>query len=165
MKTLFLLFLMILFLSSSFAQQASEKTKPVIVAGEGWGAVRLNAKLVDVKAQLGKGRNRSEYDDVYFLDFESKGVQVSFRNTDNKVQAIFFYNGQRLDENFDVFDAGTDKGISWSSSEENVLKAYGKPKQDFGGTDSGGNWRRLVFDGIDFRFENKKMVRIAIPGN
>jgi hypothetical protein len=25
--------------------------------------------------------------------------------------------------------------------------------------------KRLVFEGIDFRFENEKLVRIGIPGN
>ena len=165
MKTIISLFLIILFSSSFLAQQAKDKTKQLVVAGEGWGAVRLNAQLTDVEAVLGKGKNRSKYDDVYFIDFEDKGVQVSFNNTDNKVHAIYFYNHQRLDENFDVFDGETSKGINWSSSEEEVLKAYGKPKQDFGGPNWGGTWRRLVFDGIDFRFENKKMVRIGIPGN
>jgi hypothetical protein len=35
---------------------------------------------------------------------------------------------------------------------------------EFSGTDSGGIRGRLVFAGIDFRFENGKLVRIGIPG-
>jgi len=54
----------------------------------------------------------------------------------------------------------TDKGIDWNSSPEEVIKAYGKPAEDY----SGPGWRRMVFDGIDFRFENGVMVRIGIPG-
>jgi hypothetical protein len=46
-----------------------------------------------------------------------------------------------------------------------VKKAYGQPTAKFSGTDSGGTWKRLVFDGIDFRFENEKMVRIGVPGD
>jgi hypothetical protein len=165
MKTIFSLCLICIFSSFAFAQQAQEKAKPVIVAGEGWGVVRLNAKRADVETALGKGANLYKSREVYFIDFADKGIQVSFNNSNDTVHAIFFYNGQRRSENFSVFDGAADKGINWSSSEEEVLKAYGKPKNDFGGPDWGGSWRRLVFEGIDFRFENKKMVRIGIPGN
>lgn len=153
-------------------RKSSEEDKPVtektkinnkgfVVAGEGWGIVRLNATRTDIENALGKGKLRSKYNDVYFIDFEEIGVQVSFNNSDNRVKAIFFYNHQQLDENLEVFNGETDKGINWSSSEEDILRTYGKPKNDY----SGIGWRRLVFDGIDFRFENKKLVRIGIPGN
>jgi hypothetical protein len=151
--------------SSKQEKPSTEKKKidnnASVVAGEGWGAVRLNAARRDVESILGRGRNRSKYDDVYFIDFEEAGVQISFRNDDHKVEAIFFYNRQLRYENFGVFDGKTDKGISWASSAEEVIKAYGAPKNDY----SGPGWRRLVFNGIDFRFENNKMVRIGIPGN
>jgi hypothetical protein len=46
-----------------------------------------------------------------------------------------------------------------------VKKAYGQPSAEFSGTYEEVAWKRLVFEGIDFRFENGKMVRIGIPGN
>jgi len=51
--------------------------------------------------------------------------------------------------------------VDWKSSPNDVIKAYGKPKEDY----KGEGWRRMVFDGIDFRWENGVMVRIGIPGN
>ena len=54
----------------------------------------------------------------------------------------------------------TDKGIEWNATYKEVKKAYGKPKEDY----HGDSWRRVVFKGIDFRFENDVMVRIGIPG-
>lgn len=147
-----------------FGQSADQKSSP-IVAGKGWGNVAVGARRSEIERVLGKGKNLSKFADVYFLDFEEKGVQVSFTKSDDRAHAIFFYNGQRRDENFRAFDGITDKGITWKSSEEDVLAAYGTPKSDFGGPEPHGTWRRLVFDGIDFRFENHKMVRIGIPGN
>ena len=45
-----------------------------------------------------------------------------------------------------------------------AYRSYGRSIGEFSGADSVGTWERLVFAGIDFRFENGKMVRIGIPG-
>lgn len=78
------------------------------------------------------------------------------------VHGIYFYNGQRDSPEFRVFCGQVDKGINWQSSIEEVKKAYGEPIAEFSGS---GTSKRLVFDGIDFRFENGKLVRIGVPGN
>ena len=168
MKILFSILFLTLFSVFSFAQQAKEKTEPVIVAGKGWGVVSLNAKRKVVEKVLGKGEGRERnkaLEDVYFREYPEKGVQVSYRHKDDKVEAIFFYNKQRRYEQFTTPAIKTDKGISWSSSPEEVIQAYGKPKNDFNDDDRGGTWRRIVFNGIDFRFENNVMVRIGLPGD
>jgi hypothetical protein len=92
-----------------------------------------------------------------------QGIQISYNNSDDTLHNIYFYNQQRRYEHFIPFAGKTDKGIDWKSSPTDVIKAYGKPTGDYGGP--GWGWRRLVFDGIDFRFENGAMVRIGIPGN
>lgn len=152
------------------AKVAPEKTKchedaaqPKIVAGEGWGRIRLGAPLKAVDDFLGEGQVGHRYSGGYFKDYLATGVQVSFENA-NVVHAIFFYNRQQGDEEFRVFCGQTDKGINWQSSAEEVKKAYGQPTADYS-SDPGGSWERLVFAGIDFRFENRKLVRIGIPGN
>jgi hypothetical protein len=139
--------------------------QPKIVAGEGWGPVRIGAASITVDASLGEGQVRSKYSDVYFKDYAPKGVQVSFENTSNTVNAMFFYNGQRGDEQLGIFCGQTDSGINWQSSPEEVKRIYGPPTAEFSGTYAGVTSQRLVFVGIDFRFENGKMVRIGIPGN
>lgn len=139
------------------------ESQPRISAGEGWGSVRLGIDVSIVEASLGIGQAGEKYRDSYFKDFPPKGIQVLFEKA-GKVRAIFFYNGQRDAENFGVFCGQTDKGINWQSSPAEVKKLYGTPVDDFSGKDSGGTWERLVFSGIDFRFENDKMVRIGVPG-
>ncbi len=141
-----------------------DSTRPKIVAAEGWGPVRVGSDLEAVDDSLGKGRVEHRYSDVYLKDYLAKGVQVSYDNATNKVHAIFFYNGQRDSEEFGVFCGQTDRGINWQSTAEQVKKAYGKPTGDYSGGPKG-TWERLVFAGIDFRFENRKLVRIGIPGN
>lgn len=136
-----------------------------IVAGEGWGAVHIGAASQEVHNLLGHGQSGSKCSDTYFKDYAPKGVQVSFENSSNRVHAIYFYNGQRDNEKIGVFCGRTDKGVNWQSSIDEVRNAYGHPTGDYSGSDSGGTWERLVFAGIDFRFENGKLVRIGIPGD
>src|SRR5882672_9199025 len=140
-----------------------DERQPKIVAGEGWGPVRIGAAFKAVDAFLGEGQSGRKYSQVFFKDYAPKGIQVSFENGSGAVHEIYFYNGQRDDPKFRVFCGRVDKGINWQSSVDDVKKAYGPPTAEFSGTDSGGTWKRLVFDGIDFRFENEKMVRIGIP--
>ena len=142
-----------------------DEAQPKIVAAEGWGAVRIGASSTSVDAFLGAGQPSSRYSDTRFEDYAPKGIQVLFENTGNTVHAIYFYNGQRGDDKFGVFCGRTDRGISWHSSAEEVKRAYGGPTAEYSGTDSGGTWQRLVFAGIDFRFENGKLVRIGVPGD
>ena len=88
---------------------------------------------------------------------------IRFAESSHKVNAIFFYNKQRRKEHFATSAGKTSKGIDWNSTEAGVIEAYGQPKEDY----SGGfpiTWRRMIFEGIDFRFENNVMVRIGIPG-
>ena len=106
-----------------------------------------------------------KYSQVFFKDYALKGIQVSFENDSGMVHSIYFFNGQRDSPEFRVFCGQVDKGINWQSSIEEVKKAYGEPIAEFSGSDSGGTWKRLVFDGIDFRFENGKLVSIGVPGN
>jgi hypothetical protein len=139
------------------------ESQPRVVAGEGWGSVRLGSDLTVVQASLGTGQAGEKYSDSYFREFPKKGIEVLFEKA-GIVRAIFFYNGQQDVEGFGRFCGQTDKGIIWQSSPEEVKKLYGQPSDDFSGQDSGGTWERLVFAGIDFRFENGKMVRIGVPG-
>ena len=164
MKIVFSLLLLLFLSVASFAQQTNEQKTNDVVAGKGWGIVSLNAKKKDVEAVLGKGKDRSQYDDVYFIDYPEKGVQISYANKKDTVVTIYFYNKQKRYENFAVPSLKTDKGIDWNSSPDEVIKAYGKPKNNFKG-DAGDDWQRIEYDGIDFRFENGKMVRIGISGN
>jgi hypothetical protein len=142
-----------------------DKAQPEIVAGEGWGPVRIGATSKTIDAFLGDGKSARKFSKVFFRDYVQKGIQVSFENDSGVVHSIYFYNGQRDDPEFRVFCGQVDNGINWQSSVDDVKKAYGQPTSEFSGTDSGGTWKRLIFDGIDFRFENEKMVRIGIPGN
>lgn len=160
MKRHFPLFLLLLICGAAFAQQSGHASEPLIVAGKGWGKVSLGVDRKVVEGVIGEGENRSRYHDVYFIDYPAKGIQTSYNNNDNTLHNVYFYNGQHRYKNFLTFQGKTDKGIDWKSSPKQVTKAYGKPMEDY----KGEGWRRMVFKGIDFRFENGVMVRIGIPG-
>src|SRR5260370_3946134 len=150
------------------AVQAScreDEAQPTILAGEGWGPVRLRAASKTVDAFLGDGQKGSRDSSSYFKEYPRKGIQVLFENTNNTVNAIYFYNGQRDSGRFDVFCGPTNTGLNCQSSLDEWKKAYGRPTAEFSGANAGDTWQRLVFEGIDFRFENGKLVRIGIPGH
>ena len=98
----------------------------------------------------------------YLLNYASKGLQFSFLRSDDKVQAIIFYNKARRFEQFASFKGKTSVGIDWNSPVDQVIKTYGKPIDDISGKNSGGTYRRLVFKGIDFLYEDGRMVRISL---
>ena len=160
MKIALVILLLALVPLIEIAQQSRTEPEPAIVAGKGWGEVAMGNKRTVVESVLGSGVQRSNYDDDYFYDYPEKGIQVSYLNKDDTVDAIFFYNKQHRYEHFATASVKTDNGIDWNSSAGDVVRAYGKPAEDY----SGLGWRRIVFDGIDFRFENGVMVRIGIPG-
>lgn len=142
-----------------------DTAQPKIVAGEGWGPVRIGAAYKAVDAFLGEGQSRRGYSKVFYKDYPLKGIQVAFENSGRIVHNIYFYNGQRDMQQFSVFCGQVDRGINWQSSIDDVKGVFGQPDEEFSGFYLGETWKRLVFDGIDFRFENEKMVRIGIPGD
>ena len=160
MKIVALLVVVMGVCSGAFGLQADNTSEQFLVAGKGWGKVSVGTDRKSVESVTGDGENRRNFDDVYFIDYPKRGIQISYNNTDNRVHAIFFYNRQLRYEHFAPFQGKTDKGIDWKSSPTDVIKAYGEPNGDY----EGSGWRRLAFDGIDFRFENGTMVRIGIPG-
>ncbi|CAK6694720.1 hypothetical protein BBFGKLBO_01700 [Synechococcus sp. CBW1107] len=133
-----------------------------IVAGEGWGQVRRGVSQSDVEAALGAPDNVREFDDAVFHDYSSHGIQVNYKKRNMHVDAIFFFNNQSVSPGFEPFDGGTDKGITWISTEEDVLAAYGAPVNDYKGDEGGVKVRRMAYSAIDFMFEDGRLVRIAV---
>lgn len=162
MKILLPVLLLTFFSTSSFAQKANDLTEAIIVADKGWGVVSLGAKRKTIEAALGEGQARSLDNESYSVSYPNKGVRVFYTKQKDEADTIFLYNSMEEYPNFVTPAVKTDKGISWRSSAEDVLKAYGKPKQDFG--DSGGDnaWRRLEYDKTDFLFQSGELKRIGI---
>lgn len=131
--------------------------------------LRRSPKLSPVKAGgrvglgllLAEGRTSRKYAHVCFKDYGLKGIQVSFENDSSRVHNMYFYNQQRDSPEFGVFCGEVDKGINWQSSVEDVKRAYGQPTAEFSGTYLGVISKRLMFEGIDFRFENEKMGLVS----
>jgi len=139
---------------------SKDEAETKIVEGLGWGAVHVGESLKAVQVALGKGTPGDEFLDVHFVEYRARGIEISFDRPDDKVHAIYFYNHQQGSEQFSMFCGQADKGINWNSTVDDVRNAYGHPVEDFLQGTSG----RLQFAGIDFRFENGKLVRIGVPG-
>lgn len=150
----------------SQTKPASQKTKRGPKSGititPGQGVFRHGIRRKDIEAVVGEGDVDSSFDDVYFVEYPAAGVQVSYQKRKHTVHVIFLYNNASRYEKFIVPKVLTDKGISWDSTDEDVLIAYGKPLKDYG--DESKSWRRLEYPGIDFLFGGGKLGRIGILG-
>ncbi len=141
---------------------SKREPKSGIVITPGQDVFSVGTKKAALEAVIGDGESGSKYKDVYFAEYPKAGVEVSYENVTDRVHVIFLYNGQTRYENFITPTVKTDKGIGWSSSADDILKAYGKPLKDF--DDASKSWRRLEYPGIDFLFQGGKLGRIGILG-
>lgn len=99
---------------------------------------------------------------VVFYDYLDEGVQASFIKSEMTVNALFFFGGRGDHADFSQFAAGTEKGITWASSPDDVLSAYGSPINDYKSDDGGHEWRRLAYSDLSFRFPNGQLETIAV---
>jgi len=145
---------------------AKERSKRTPMSGitivPGHGVFRYGAKRKDLEAVIGEGDSSNKYDDVYFVEYPAAGVQVSYDNGKDTVHVIFLYNNAPRNGGFVVPKVLTDKGISWNVTDNDILKAYGKPLKDF--SDDSKSWRRLEYTGIDFLFQGGHLGRIGVLG-
>ncbi|MCG8208470.1 hypothetical protein [Tenacibaculum finnmarkense] len=107
---------------------------------------------------LDRGKVRSRYSDIYFIDYESKGIQISYKKKEKTAYTIYFYNKDKDYTHFETFDLKTLEGVNWISSREDILEAYGKPKNDYIFEDG----CRIVYDKFDFRIINGTLRRIGL---
>ncbi len=140
------------------------KRRPLsgITITPGQGIFKYGTKRVDLEAVVGEGDAESPYEDVYFVEYPAAGVQASYDNGKDTVHVIFLYNNAPHYPGFAIPEVRTEKGISWTSTGEDILKAYGKPLKDF--SDDSKTWRRLEYPGIDFLFQGGQLERIGILG-
>ena len=89
-KRVLALFLVVLIGGAALAHQSENTSEPLIVAGKGWGKVSLGVDRKTVESVIGEGEKRSEFDDVYFVDYPSKGIQISYNNGDNTLHNVYF---------------------------------------------------------------------------
>ncbi|MDP2182041.1 MAG: hypothetical protein Q8K99_05655 [Actinomycetota bacterium] len=150
------------------ASSPLEENADAVVTLEGWGTVRIGASETDVQAVLGDADSQEEFPAmdgepaVVFYSFLDEGVQVSFVKPEMTANALFFHSGEGDHSDYSQFDAGTDKGIAWDSTSEDVVKVYGNPVNDYRSDDGGLKWRRLVYPEISFRFQDERLETIAL---
>ncbi len=140
----------------------SDLEKLPIIRGNGWGGVVLGATRENVEIFLSEtGINKSTYESRYFLEYPKYGILIQY-NLADKVNAIFFYNKDNGYEHMNGFPIKTKENIDWNSSPFEVKEAYGQPYDAFQGIEDNIMWQRLVYNGADFRFLDRKLVRISI---
>lgn len=141
-----------------------------IIKGKGWGRIIIGTTKNEVEEfLLDKGSVKAKYDDVYFVDYKNYGLQINYF-LDDTVNVIFLYNNELGHEYMDEMPLKTDKNIDWNSTLAQIKGAYGEPIKYYSGkelylpdqTITEGSWERLIYNGIDFKFENNKLVRISV---
>ncbi len=158
-------FTMLLLTACSAGGPRQENAK---VSTVGWGRVRIGASQSEVEAVLGSSVAQQDFPAmngepaVVFHDYLDKGVQVSYTKPDMTVNALFFYSGEGEHSKYTQFAGEADRGITWTSSPEDVLAAYGAPLNDYKSDDGGRGWRRLAYSDISFRFQDGRLETIGV---
>ena len=141
-----------------------------IIAGKGWGEIKIGTTKNEVEEfLLSKGNVKAKYDEIYFVDYKNYGVQINYF-LDDTVNVIFLYNNMLGYEYLNEMPLKTNKKINWNSTLAQIKEAYGEPIKYYSGkeiwlpdqTKTEGSYERLEYNGINFRFENNKLVRIGI---
>jgi hypothetical protein len=150
--------------SAGNASANPSATDPVakIVAGSGWNQVRLGASASSVQAALGAPDTTRELRTAVFHNYLSRGIEINYAKATMQVDAAFFYSKQADKPEFASFVGSTDRGIGWSSTADDVLACYGAPSNDYKSDDGGVASRRLAYPTISFRFEEGRLVAIAV---
>ena len=125
---------------------------------KGWKVVQLGERQDQIEKELGEGENINSYGEVYFMDYISAGIEISYNTANSRVRAIYFYNKDNNYEHFATFKGKTEEGIGWSATRKDIIDTYGEPIKEF----HGDNWRRIEFEGFDFRFRNGVLSRIGL---
>jgi hypothetical protein len=146
---------------SSTASSTTAIASNPVITDTGWGAVSIGAGVSEVEAVLGAAETEEDIGGTIFRNYLSKGVQINYGEAPLKAVAIFFFNHATDKPDFAPFEGGVDRGISWTSTPEEVLAAYGSPLHDYHG-DDGESWRRLAYPNISFRFESGRLAEIGV---
>lgn len=80
--------------SESYKCNGSE-SETKIAAGSGWGDVQVGANYRSIQAALGKATPSEAFSDVHFVEYRSRGIEISLNRADDKIHAIYFYSHQQ----------------------------------------------------------------------
>lgn len=118
------------------APSPAKPSENAIVAGKGWGKVRLGATKDEIESVLGKPEISSK--DTFnpaesYATFYSKGLVVIYTTADMRAIRLRFIGDAMLygakPSEFKSFAGTPDKGLAWGATSAQVLASYGAPEK------------------------------------
>jgi hypothetical protein len=148
---------------SSSPPDLSIETRGLITAGVGLGKIILGAPEEQLKELLGPSERLYlgyQAVDEFHVDYVESVVQIRYDLPNKTAAAIYFNNmGARSRH------VKTDRGIGFSATADDIRKAYGEPseiRKILVSEISPATATDYRYPGIEFRFENEKLIRITI---
>jgi hypothetical protein len=139
------------------------ESRELITAGVGFGKVLLGAPEEQIREVLGPSERLYlgyQAVDEFHVDYIDSLVQITYDLPNKTAAAIYFNNMGTRSRGFK-----TDRGISFHANTDDVRKAYGEPVEIRKIAVSETSYAAATdyrYSGIEFRFENDKLTRIAI---
>ena len=135
----------------------SPNTSEWLMTENGWGDVKIGQSVDQVDEILGKPTRQSPVGDMIFADYAWSSVLFVYVSDTHRLGAIYFDNRTTLkDKNALLFR--TDAGISWNSTEDDVVRAYGTPLKIKAST----NRRRLIYRAMQFLFIKNRLTAVCV---
>lgn len=182
MKNLTFLTLVLLLLCLSVTQQFAQRlnnpagsnrvpTGSGIVAGIGWGNVRIGSSRAEVESVLGKPEffeNSSFPPNESYGSYYTKGVVVVYKTQNLRVINLRFIGDGQLygsgPANFGSCQGTPDKGLAWRSSMAAVIAAYGAPvkREAYNEYKTKVEIAHLTYPGAELLFKGDKLFQINV---
>jgi hypothetical protein len=149
--------------------EARLRGRETILPGAGLGKIlSIGATRDSIESLLGKGDDLApafHLSETNMVEYRSPRIIASYGQSSRVLEAIYFHAARPRYPNDNVSTFKTDKGIDWTATVGDVRKAYGPPiSSDSGRYDAMRSieWKVLDYPGIEFRFENERLVRIGV---
>jgi hypothetical protein len=142
-----------------------------IVAGRGWGSVRIGSTREEVEAGFGKPEyfeNSSFPPNESYGSYYKKGVVVVYQTQGLRVIHLRFIGDGLLYASgsviFGSFQGQPDKGLAWKTSVAEVTRAYGAPlkREAYNEYKTKIEIVHLTYPGAEFLFKGDKLFQINI---
>lgn len=158
--------------ATSISEPSSASSGNAIVAGKGWGRVRLGATRDEIDSVLGKPdfSGKDNLANESYATYFKKGFVVVF-NSQMKASVLRFIGDKTLyangDTKFESFPGKPDKGLAWRNSSAQVIAAYGPPvkREAYASEPNKVEILNLYYPGIHFMFKGDKLNQINIEAS
>ena len=127
------------------------------ITDRGWAGIEIGDSLERVGELLGKPTRFGRGGNVIFASYAFENILYCYLAETKRLGAIYFSYSIDRKAGHTISLLKTGKGITWTSTQDDVLRLYGSPKKVRVSSPD----RVLYYDRMQFRFRHQKLFSIC----